>query len=429
MRCKPFAVLAAFAVSLALTLSISAESTEVEISDLYENGTEESAVTTGIEISDLYENGTDNTTVTTDVEISDLYENETYETLESSGFFYDSETQLYRYEFENGEKLFATAPLSAKNAVPYMWLSWSENVEAVVLLNGEDVGFTNGDMLTESGNYSVYAVSDSETKQFNFAIQSGVTVTDSRFEGKITDGLFLADGITSNVLDGETITFPAEITADSDYICTVIKNGSAETMSGKLYFAEDGTYNITFTDVTSGRICRLSFVIMQKTSSKAELFTAPKGFEITSASLDGEEIPKGETLVLDRDGEYTITYSSGEITRTMSFTRDTKAPKLYFNGTQNITFGEPVKITADGDYRYEILKDGFVYDMYDNTLSASGIYRVNATDNAGNSVTRRVIIEAKSGIAPMGIIISCAAVLAIIVGYFIYHKTHPLRVK
>ena len=391
MRCKLFAVLASFAVSLSLSLSVSAESTEVEISDLYEN--------------------------------------DDAETTDNSGFFYDSETQLYRYEFANGEKLFATAPLSAENAVPYMWLSWSENVEVIVLLNGNDAGFTKGNMLTESGNYSVYAVSEGETKQFEFAVLSGTTVTDSRFEGKITDGIFSAEGISSNVLDGETITFPAEITADSDYICTVIRNGSAETMNGKLYFADDGAYNITFTDVTSGRICRLSFVIMQKPSSKAELFTAPTGFEITTASLDGEKIPAAKTLVLDRDGKYAITYSNGEITRTMSFTRDTRAPKLYFNGTQNITFGEPVVITADGEYKYEILKDGFAYDMYDNTLSASGIYRVTATDDAGNSVIRRVIIEAKSGIAPMGIIVSCAAVLAVIVGYFIYHKTHPLRVK
>lgn len=409
MRCKPFAVLASFAVGLALSVSVSAE-TEVERSDLYESGTEITYATTG-------------------AEISDLYENDTADSADSGDFFYDSETELYRYEFENGEKLFATSPLSTGREVSYMWLSWSENVEVIVLLNERDAGFTKGEMITESGNYSVYAVSGGETKQFGFTVKSGVSVTDSRFQGKLTDGLFSAEGISSNVLDGETITFPAEITADSDYICSVNQNGSTRTLSGKMFFAEDGAYNITFTDVASGRICRLSFVITQKASSKAELFTVPIGFEITSATLDGEEIPAAKTLVLDRDGEYAMTYSNGEVTRTMTFTRDTKAPKLYFNGTQEITFREPVKITADGECKYEILKDGFVYDMYDNTLSASGIYRVTATDNAGNSVTRRVIIEAKSGIAPMGIIISCAAVLAVIVGYFIYHKTHPLRVK
>ena len=130
MRCKLFAVLASFAVSLSLSLSVSAESTEVEISDLYEN--------------------------------------DDAETTDNSGFFYDSETQLYRYEFANGEKLFATAPLSAENAVPYMWLSWSENVEVIVLLNGNDAGFTKGNMLTESGNYSVYAVSEGRCRGLAF---------------------------------------------------------------------------------------------------------------------------------------------------------------------------------------------------------------------------------------------------------------------
>ncbi len=342
---------------------------------------------------------------------------------------YNSETELYTFTFDNGETLYSTSPLSADAGISYLWLSWSENVEVILLLNGEDIGYTKGSILSESGSYTLYAISDVQTVQFSFALESETAVTDGRFSGVYENGRFSADGITSNVLDGETIAFPAEISVDDNYICTVTHGEDTSTLSRNIYLSDEGDYSLVFTDMTGGKIYRLSFVIMQEPSGNIDIFTAPAGYEITSAAVDGEEIPHGKVLLMDKDGEYAISYSNGTVNRTMTVSRDTKAPVLYFNGGRKLTFSDPVVITADGDYTYEILKDGFNYTMRDNTLSASGIYRINASDEAGNVATYRVVIEAKSGIAPAGIIISSAAVVIILAAYFIYHKTHPLRVK
>lgn len=342
---------------------------------------------------------------------------------------YSSETELYTFTFDNGETLYSTASLGADSDISYLWLSWSENVEVILLLNGEDIGYTKGSILSESGSYTLYAISDVQTVQFSFSLESEMSVKGGRFSGAYENGRFSADGITSNVLDGETIAFPAEISAEDNYICTVTHGENTSTMSRSIYLSEDGDYSLIFTDMTGGKVYRLSFVIMQKPSGNADIFTAPAGYEITSAAVDGEEIPHGRVLLMDKDGKYEIAYSNGTVNRTMTIVRDTKAPVLYFNGGRSLTFSDPVVITADGEYTYEILKDGFNYTMRDDTLSASGIYRINASDEAGNTATYRVVIEAKSGVAPAGIIISSAVVVIILAAYFIYHKTHPLRVK
>ena len=342
---------------------------------------------------------------------------------------YSSETELYTFTFDNGETLYSTASLGADSDISYLWLSWSENVEVILLLNGEDIGYTKGSILSESGSYTLYAISDVQTVQFSFSLESEMSVKDGRFSGAYENGRFSVDGITSNVLDGETIAFPAEISAEDNYICTVTHGENTSTMSRSIYLSEDGDYSLIFTDMTGGKVYRLSFVIMQKPSGNADIFTAPAGYEITSAAVDGEEIPHGRVLLMDKDGKYEIAYSNGTVNRAMTIVRDTKAPVLYFNGGRSLTFSDPVVITADGEYTYEILKDGFNYTMRDDTLSASGIYRINASDEAGNTSTYRVVIEAKSGVAPAGIIISSAVVVIILAAYFIYHKTHPLRVK
>ena len=395
MKCKIAAVIAAAAMCFLLTARVFAEAEDY--------GTEIPSGAEAADSGEAAENGAD--------------------------LVYSSETELYTFTFDNGETLYSTAALSADSDISYLWLSWSENVEVILMLNGEDIGYTKGSILSESGSYTLYAISDVQTVQFSFSLESEMSVKDGRFSGAYENGRFSADGITSNVLDGETIAFPAEISVEDNYICTVTHGEDTSTMSRSIYLSEDGDYSLIFTDMTGGKIYRLSFVIMQKPSGNADIFTVPAGYEITSAAVDGEEIPHGRVLLMDKDGKYEIAYSNGTVNRTMTIVRDTKAPVLYFNGGRSLTFSDPVVITADGEYTYEILKDGYNYTMRDDTLSASGIYRINASDEAGNTATYRVVIEAKSGVAPAGIIISSAVVVIILAAYFIYHKTHPLRVK
>lgn len=342
---------------------------------------------------------------------------------------FDAESNIFTYTFSNGSVIQSTSELNEEEDIQYLWLSWSDDVEAVLMQGEETVDFVKGNILSEDGDYALYAYCGTETVQFNFSVTSGITIIDERFSPEYENGVFTDDGITTNVLDGEIIAFPAVIECSDNYICSASKNGDDVSIGSSMTFSDDGTYSLIFTDITGAKVYRLSFQIWQKPCSKIDIYSTPIGFSITKATLDEIEIAYGKNLFMKNDGVYEITYSDGNISRTVNITRDTKPPVLMFNGSENLTYSEAVKITADGEYSYTITKENMSCDFADMTLSGAGIYRINAEDEAGNVSSYRVVIEARSGINPVSIILIVSAVIIAAVLYFVYHRTHPLKVK
>ena len=167
-----------------------------------------------------------------------------------------------------------------------------------------------------------------------------------------------------------------------------------------------------------------------KPTNRLGIYQPPYGYELSAVTLNGEEMPISDKsyIVLDGEGEYYIEYKNGTTTKSVSLTRDTVPPVIYLNGTTNVVFTESVFVSSDTDCTFRVTKNGQTLGEI-TELSGAGIYRVTATDTAGNIASVRVEIKALSAINPIDIIIIVAALAAAAAAYFIVQKNRKITVR
>ena len=133
-------------------------------------------------------------------------------------------------------------------------------------------------------------------------------------------------------------------------------------------------------------------------------------------------------VVLNGEGNYFIEYTDGSISRGVFLSRDTVPPVLYFTGTSDIVFREQVIVSSDTDCTLRVTKNGQIVGNV-SELHGSGIYRITATDKAGNITSVRLEIKSVSAINPLDIIIIFTALIAAAVVYFIIQKNRRITVR
>ena len=101
---------------------------------------------------------------------------------------------------------------------------------------------------------------------------------------------------------------------------------------------------------------------------------------------------------------------------------------LYFNGTTDIVFSEKITVTTDTECTIRVTKNGQVLGS-SNELLGAGIYRVTATDTAGNITSARVEIKAVSAINPLDIIIIVVALAVAALVFFFIQKNRRITVR
>ncbi|MGN0683318.1 MAG: hypothetical protein ACI4JY_06520, partial [Oscillospiraceae bacterium] len=243
---------------------------------------------------------------------------------------YDDEAMMYRYTFPDGAQFYASEPLTdAENPVSVL-LVGSEYDDVSILVNSDSGFLEQADeyFLTEDGAYEVtvsHALrngSGSVQARFSAVIgeQSAAPekqVFSGRFELENIDGDNFRDSFLNgsefitNVLDGETVNYTPKLSIPDGVICTVTRDGNLYSMPSSGFVTEDGAYTMEFSCFDSdGNLEKrfFSFNVFTKPTNRLGIYQPPYGYELTSVTLNGENIPLTDKdhVVLDGEGDYFI---------------------------------------------------------------------------------------------------------------------------
>ena len=365
---------------------------------------------------------------------------------------YDEENMMYLYTFPDGAVFYSSEILSSSGNSAAVFLVGSEEEDVSIFVNGGD-GFLDQQseyFFSENGSYEVtvsHALRNgSGSVQARFAVdigeQSDVTEQEEitgRVQLESIDGesfrhtFINGTELVTNVLDGETVGFMPKLTIPEALICSATRDGQVFAVPSSGLITEDGAYNMEFTcyDGDGGIEKRtFSFNLFTEPTNRLGIYQPPYGYEISGVKHDGETVPalSGNYTLLDGDGEYSLEYTNGDVTRMVRLTRDTTPPVLYFNGTADIVFSEKVTVTSDTECTIRVTKNGQVIGDSSELLGA-GIYRVTATDSAGNVTSARVEIKAVSAINPLDIIIIVIALAVAALVFFFIQKNRRITVR
>lgn len=365
---------------------------------------------------------------------------------------YNEETMMHIYTFPDGAEFYASEILSDSENSTSILLVGSESEDVSIIVNGED-GFleqSNEYFLSTDGSYEVTIShklrSGSGSVQARFGVTIGAQSTapeEKMITGRVSleniDGVnfkhrFIDNSeFVTNVLDGETVSYIPKLIIPEKALCTATRNGNIFSMPSSGLITEDGSYKIEISCVDDdGKTERryFSFTLFTKPTNRLGIYQPPYGYELSAVTLNGEEMPISDKsyIVLDGEGEYYIEYKNGTTTKSVSLTRDTVPPVIYLNGTTNVVFTESVFVSSDTDCTFRVTKNGQTLGEI-TELSGAGIYRVTATDTAGNIASVRVEIKALSAINPIDIIIIVAALAAAAAAYFIVQKNRKITVR
>ncbi len=241
--------------------------------------------------------------------------------------------------------------------------------------------------------------------------------------------------IYSTAADGMILTKAVSITAGSDAMVTLYRNGSEYT--GKLSNINlPGEYVLNIrsgSDVTQ----LFSFTLIQKTTAMVSEYRMPDGFRVVNATVNGEGIAYDRSNVnMEQEGEYVIEYEclGTEIPYTLEVYIDRTPPELQFSGRINssnqvrsalqftgVEEGGSVTVTRANQDVTPSPSNG-VY-----TLSNSGTYFIEVTDAAGNVTSYQFEIMLYFNIGSILFILFAALLLAGI-GIYILIRRRSLRI-
>lgn len=358
---------------------------------------------------------------------------------------YDVDSGLYTYSFEDGASFTASVDLSLPDAASYVLLLFSDddNVSIIVTRDGEPYDYDPDKLIEETGKYDIavlHTLKDGTIETFSYS----VTIKElSDIQGEIEqltdvsriqlspDGIGYSCSfdelgkVYCSVADGEFSSSAVKLEVGELLGCDIIRNGEIYDFPGNGLISEDGFYNVTITaahDTGGIEIRKLSFAIFTEPSAALGIYFPPYGYKLDSVLLDGEEYPFTEDMCrFTRDGSYQVYYSNENESKMTVLRRDTTPPVIYFNGGSQLVFAQEVEVTTDGDCTLEIYKNGD--NVYEDTiLRGNGVYRVIATDAAGNTTTARVEITAPSAINPMLFAVIGGALAVISLIYIITEK-------
>lgn len=358
------------------------------------------------------------------------------ETMESTGgvvitptggtaMTYDSGSGMYTYYFGDGSGFTASADLSSGDAFTFVLMIFpnDDNVDIIITKNGELYDYDPDALISESGVYNVTVLhthenGELETLNYSVTVQDPSEIAENMEKNTVTGRIQLTSDsggyscsfeglgeVFCSVADGEFSAAAVRLTVDELLGCDITRNGESYAYPANGLFTEDGVYNAIISAVyeEGGMELRyLSFAVFTKPSAALGIYFPPYGYKLDGVLLDGEEYPFSEELCrFTRDGRYQISYNNGSEYKMTVLQRDTTPPVLYFNGGSELVFAEDVQVTTDGPCTLEIYKNGGDNIYESTTLRGNGIYRIIATDSAGNTTTARVEITAPSAINPM----------------------------
>lgn len=236
--------------------------------------------------------------------------------------------------------------------------------------------------------------------------------------------------VRSSAADKMVTAQAVTVRADAGVALEVYLDGTRlEGVSGGTY-RQPGEYVVMYIGGTvSQRI--FSFTIVPQLCNSVSSYALPAGFEITGATLDGENVPYERNYIkLTGEGEYDIRYvcTKTDVPYQLTFRTDYTGPVLALKEVTEGTARGPVDISDAGDAAVvNIYRDGQKITRKD-ILTESGEYFIELMDEAGNkttySFTILIYFDGNSWLFFCILLFSAVAVLI----YLIYSRKH-LRVR
>ncbi|MBQ7830621.1 MAG: hypothetical protein IJ393_00945 [Clostridia bacterium] len=286
-----------------------------------------------------------------------------------------------------------------------------DNVQVTVYLNGEEIEYTLGDVLTAEGEYRAVAVDLANNgMEVSFAIDKTAPeiALDGVENGGATNGnvsIQADDGTVTVYLNDEVIeyTLGDELTAEGSYFVQAVD--SVGNVAEVAFVIDKSAPEITLKGVQNGG----------KTNGNVTITVADDAAEC-KVFLNGEEIAYKAGAELKDEGLYKATVKDAlGNTVEVTFTIDKTAATLVLNGVEN--GGTTKKTVSLSDLSEKatvvITKDGetIEYNLGDE-LNEAGMYVITVTDESGNvSEYFFEIKEEISGWAIVGIVAACVVVL------------------
>ena len=364
---------------------------------------------------------------------------------------YDEETMMYLYTFPDGASFYASESLTDSENFTSILLVGSEEDDISILVNSDGFLEQRSEyFLTENGSYEVTVShilrNGSGSVQARFAVEIGeesVTPEEKQILGRVEleniDGesfrhkFINGTELVTNVLDGETVSFIPKLFIPESVVCSLTRDGNVFSMPSSGLITEDGAYKMElscFNDEGKMEKRFFSFNLFSGSTNRLGIFQPPYGFDLTSVEFNGESVPleNKNFVLLNGEGEYFVEYRNGTTTRSVKLSRDTTPPVLYFNGTTDVVFSEKVVVTSDTECTFRVTKNGQTVGNVTELLGA-GIYRITATDKAGNETSARVEIKAISAINPLDFIIIFGVIAVGGLVYFFIQKNRKMTVR
>ncbi len=388
---------------------------------------------------------------------------------------YIEDTGDYRYYLDERNYVTSSQQLGriVENVIK---LTYNDYTYVSLTKDGENCDIVSGGYIYGDGNYTLTIGNGKDSGSINFIMRqpSGELSEDENFYNKsvLTQAYSAEQGLYSLSLRG-LYTFYSPVPnysvtdkpvklltpADDRMDITAYKDGEEINYSSGKTFSDPGYYVLSFVydsaDIDDDRytesdlqgfsdeamdnadivvddsyfniadIAVYSFLIIDGAQNKLNFINPPQDYTISSVMLDGQKQPVNTRFYRPvNDGNYRILFKNNAgilPDYTLNFTRDTRAPALRFGnvGPGGIAHNKFSIIKDSDDTAVEILSGGAPYE-YAPEITESGLYKITATDGAGNTSAYLISLKKKYTAAYLLLIPLALAVAAGIKLYSAY---------
>lgn len=247
----------------------------------------------------------------------------------------------------------------------------------------------------------------------------------------VMNGVTTAE-IFANVADGMITTDPVQITLPEGLHADLYCDGVPLTDVNYDNITAPGKYVLIVSGQSVQEYQMFAFTIVNWLTGAVVEYQVPSGFTVSNVTRDGENaFTSLQSVDLEQEGRYVISYRCDAIgmNNTLEITVDHTPPKLALEAVDENghAFG-PVDISdIEEDATIQVYCDGEPVN-YSNTLTRSGLYRLELQDKAGNQSVYEFIIHVYFNLNSWIFFGLAIAVVAAVVIYLIVSRKR-LRVR
>lgn len=269
-------------------------------------------------------------------------------------------------------------------------------------------------------------------------VDSDLVFVSSTMDYERSSGMFvytLSSGVgkevRANVADGMVTDGVVRIYPGDGVSIVLYRNGSPVTDMNMEEIQRPGEYAVMDASGSDNAARIFAFTLVGETSGIVRRYSMPEGFQISSATLNGEPVSYSRSYVdFAEEGEYMVDYiclRTG-VTYDLSVETDFTAPTLALEAVENGVARGPVDLSDLEDGAGIVITRDEEILGYREVLTESGSYEIKVVDPAGNiseyNFTILIYFDSNSLMFFLIIFLSIAAT-----GAYVFLSRKRLRVR